>query len=110
MTVALLIYLFASPRTLGPIGKKVPNLATRELLRKVFTITGVLLAIVVALTLIDVAVNTFKSEHVIWFPQCRDDCDSIHLLHAHLQNESLNSVEVSRMRAYIWIFISAVMF
>ena len=35
MTVALLVYWLASPRTLGPIGKRVPNPASRELMRKV---------------------------------------------------------------------------
>ena len=110
MTVALLVYWLASPRTLGPIGLRVPNPASRELMRKVLTIAGILLAIVAVLTIIDIALGTFESFHVIWFLSAVTIATPFIYFTRIFQNKALDTTERSRMRAYIWIFVGAVMF
>ncbi len=110
MTVALLVYILFAPRTLGSIGLRVPNPADSALLRKVFTIVGVFLAIVAVLAIIDVALGTFNSKHVIWFLSAVTIITPFIYFTRIFKNKSLNATEVSRMRAYIWIFIGAVMF
>lgn len=110
MTIALLTYLVAAPRSLGPIGLRVPNPATQELLRKVFTIAGICLAVVAVLTIIDIALGTFESRHVIWFLTFVTVITPFIYFTKIFANKSLSEIEVSRMRAYIWIFIGAVMF
>ncbi len=110
MTVALLVYILFAPRTLGSIGMHVPNPAESAQLRKVFTIVGVLLAIVAVLAIIDVALGTFNSKHVIWFLSAVTIITPVIYFTRIFKNKSLNATEVSRMRAYVWIFIGAVMF
>lgn len=110
MTLALLVYIFAAPRSLGPIGLTVPNPATQKILRKVFTITGVLLAAIVVIILVDVAMGTFEAQHVILLLTGITLVTPFIYFARIFRNKALNAVEVSRMRAYIWIFIGAVMF
>ncbi len=110
MTVALLVYILLAPRTLGSIGLHVPDPAESAQLRKVFTIVGVLLAVVAVLLIIDVAIGIFNSKHVIWFLSAVAIITPFIYFTRIFKNKSLNATEVSRMRAYVWIFIGAVMF
>jgi POT family proton-dependent oligopeptide transporter len=110
MTIALIVYIFMAPKTLGPIGIRVPNPATRELLRKVFTIVGVLIGAALAFFAIDIALGTFESTHVIWFLTAVTLVTPFIYFTRIFKNPNLDTTERSRMRAYIWIFIGAVMF
>jgi POT family proton-dependent oligopeptide transporter len=68
------------------------------------------LAIVAILAIIDVALGTFDSKHVIWFLTAVTIVTPFVYFTRIFANKSLSDIEVSRMRAYIWIFIGAVMF
>ncbi len=110
MTIALVVYIALAPRTLGPIGKKVPNPATQALLRKVFTIVALFFAGAFVLFGIDIAMGTFESDHVIWFLTAVTLVTPFIYFTRIFKNPNLDTTERSRMRAYIWIFVGAVMF
>jgi proton-dependent oligopeptide transporter, POT family len=110
MTIALVVYIALAPRTLGTIGKIVPNPAARALLRKVFTITAILIGAALIFFAIDVALGTFTSDHIIWFLTAVTLVTPLIYFRRIFANPNLNVTERSRMRAYIWIFIGAVMF
>lgn len=110
MTVALLVYLFAAPRSLGTIGTVVPNPATRALLRKIFTIAVAVIVGACILFGVDIALGTFESSHIINFLVLVTVVTPFVYFTRIFRNQDLNTTERSRMRAYIWIFIGAVMF
>jgi POT family proton-dependent oligopeptide transporter len=110
MTVALVVYIALAPKTLGAIGKPVPNRAARAVVRKVFTIVGILMGAALGLFAIDIAIGTFESNHVIWFLTAVTLVTPFIYFTRIFKNPSLDTTERSRMRAYIWIFVGAVMF
>ncbi len=110
MTIAMVVYIMASPKTLGRIGRAVPDPETREQLRKVGLISVAFLAISAVLFTIDGMLGHFRAEHMIWFLTAVTLATPFVYFARIFRNTALTALERDRMKAYVWIFAGAAMF
>lgn len=110
MTIALITYLALGQRTLGDIGKSVPQPAPRQtrmkLMRTVSSAIGTIAVILVVLQL----TGNYRATYLIVFLTLVAVLTPLFYFWYIFRNPQLTTVERSRMKAYIWIFIGAVMF
>lgn len=110
MTIALVVYVAMAGRTLGDIGVPVPNPETRAKLMKVLWITIAFLAFSVLIFVVDAMLGHFDPQHVITYIVIITVVTPFIYFTRIFANKNLQPIERSRMKAYIWIFIGAVMF
>ncbi|NBQ41216.1 MAG: MFS transporter [Mycobacteriaceae bacterium] len=67
MTAAVIIYLAAGRRTLGSVGRAVPNPETPAQLRRLALIGTAFLAVSAVVFIADYAAGRYRAEHLIWF-------------------------------------------
>lgn len=110
MTIAMVVYILASPKTLGRIGRAVPDPETREQLRRVGLITVVFLAVSAVFFVIDGVLGHFRAEHMIWYLTAITLATPFAYFTRIFRNTALTTLERDRMKAYVWIFVGAAMF
>ncbi len=110
MTIAVVVYVAATKRTLGTIGRVVPDPETGDQLRRIAVITAVLLAASGALFLVDVLVGTYRAEHMIWFLAAVTVATPFVYFARIFRSADLTRLDRDRMKAYVWIFLGSAMF
>ena len=110
MTIAMIVYIFAAPRTLGRIGRAVPNPETREQLRKLVLITAAFLAVSAALFVVDEMLGRYRAEHMIWYLAAITVATPFLYFARIFRGTDLTALDRDRMKAYVWIFAGAAMF
>ena len=110
MTIAMVVYIFATPRTLGRIGRAVPNPESREQLRKTIRISVAFLAASAVLFVVDGMLGHFQAEHMIWFLAAITVATPFAYFARIFRNPDLTTLDRDRMKAYVWIFAGAAMF
>lgn len=110
MTIAVVVYVAATKRTLGTIGRTVPNPETREQLRRLALITAALLAASGALFLVDAVSGNYRAEHMIWFLAAVTVATPFVYFTRIFRNTELTRIDRDRMKAYVWIFLGSAMF
>lgn len=110
MTIALVAYIAFAPKTLGPIGKAVPDEAPMTLKRKVLIITAAAFGVVGIGLLILNMLGLYSADIVIAGLTVVCVATPIIYFARIFRNPDLTEVEAHRMRAYVWIFVGAVMF
>lgn len=110
MTIALISYIFFAPRTLGPIGKEVDNAAPQDVKRRVMLVASGAVAVVGIGLLILNFMGLYSADVVIYLLTFVAIATPIFYFTRIFRNPDLTPIEMSRMRAYLWIFCGAVMF
>ncbi len=110
MTFAVVLYIFAAPRTLGMIGRAVPNPESREQIRRVVMMTGVLLLASTVLFAIDGFSGHYRAGHMIWFLAAATFLTPFFYFNQIFRNTELTTLDRNRMKAYLWIFAGSAMF
>lgn len=110
MTIAMIVYIAAAPKTLGRIGRAVPNPETREQLRKLGLMTAAFLAVSVALFIADEMVGQYRAEHMIWYLAAITVATPFLYFARIFRSTDLTTLDRDRMKAYVWIFAGAAMF
>jgi len=110
MTIAVVVYVAATKRTLGTIGRTVPNPETREQLRRLALIVMALLAASGALFLVDAMLGRYRAEHMIWFLAAVTVATPFGYFARIFRNTELSRLDRDRMKAYVWIFMGSAMF
>ena len=110
MTIALIVYVAAGPKTLGNIGKRVPDPAPHRLRVKIRNWVIGIVVVFGILFAIDFAAGTFEPSHVIDVLILITLITPIAYFTKIFRTPTLSLIERDRMKAYIWIFIGAVMF
>lgn len=110
MTIAMVVYIVATPRTLGRIGRAVPNPESREQLRKTIMISVAFLVVSAVLFVIDGMLGHFRAEHMIWFLAAITVATPFAYFARIFRKPDLTTLERDRMKAYVWIFAGAAMF
>lgn len=110
MTIAVVVYVAATKRTLGTIGRTVPNPETREQLRRLALITAALLAASGVLFLADVAADSYRAEHMIWFLAAVTVATPFVYFARIFRSTELTRIDRDRMKAYVFIFVGSAMF
>ncbi len=110
MTIAVLIYVASAPRTLGPIGRSVPNPETRDQLRKVGLIAGAFLGASAVLFTIDALFGSYRAEHMIWYLAAITVATPFVFFNRIFRSADLTALDRDRMKAYLWIFAGSAMF
>ena len=110
MTIALIAYVAFAPKTLGPIGKLVPDEAPMSVKRKVYLVAAAAFGVVGIGLLILNFLGLYSADLVIAGLTVLCVVTPLIYFTRIFRNPNLSDVERSRMRAYVWIFIGAVMF
>lgn len=110
MTLAVIVYLAAGRRTLGDIGRAVPNPESSSQLRRLAAVAVVALVLSAAVFAIDYAVGRYRAEHLIWFLAAVTVATPFVYFVRIFRGAGLNSLERDRMKAYVWIFAGSAMF
>jgi proton-dependent oligopeptide transporter, POT family len=110
MTIAVIIYIAAAPRTLGTIGRTVSNRETPNRLRKIGMISGLVLAISSVFFVADALLGTYHADHMIWYLAAITLATPLVYFARIFRSTELTRLDRDRMKAYVWIFIGAAMF
>lgn len=110
MTIALIAYVVFGPKTLGPIGKAVPDEAPMSLKRKVSLVTVAAFGVVGIGLLILNMFGLYSADIVVTGLTILCVVTPIIYFARIFRNPNLTEIEMHRMRAYVWIFVGAVMF
>lgn len=110
MTIALVAYIAFAPRTLGPIGKSVPDEAPMSVKHKVYLVAAASFGVVGIGLLILNMLGLYSADIVIGLLTVICVVTPIIYFARIFRNPNLTEIEAHRMRAYVWIFVGAVMF
>lgn len=110
MTIALVAYVAFAPKTLGPIGKSVPDEAPMTIKRKIALVTAASFGVVGIGLLILNLLGLYSADIVIVGLTILCVVTPLIYFARIFRNPNLSQLEMHRMRAYVWIFIGAVMF
>ncbi len=110
MTIALIVYVITGPKTLGNIGKAVPDPASAELRKKLRNRALIIIAVVAVAAIIDISMGWFEANQIINLLVLITVITPFAYFTKILRMPTLSTVERNRMKAYVWIFIGAVIF
>jgi len=110
MTIAVIVFAAATRRTLGAVGRTVPNPETRAQLRKLAAVTVGMLSLAVLAFVVDAISGHYRAEHMIWFLAAVTVATPFAYFARIFRSADLTSLDRDRMKAYVWIFLGSAMF
>ena len=110
MTIAVIVFVAATRRTLGAVGRTVPNPETRAQLNKLAAITAGFLILAVVAFSVDALLGHYRAEHMIWFLAAVTVATPFAYFARIFRSADLTSLDRDRMKAYVWIFLGSAMF
>lgn len=110
MTIAVIVFIAATRRTLGSVGRTVPNPETRAQLRKLAAITAGFLVVAVVIFFVDAILGHYRAEHMIWFLAAITVATPFAYFARIFRSADLTTLDRDRMKAYVWIFLGSAMF
>ncbi|MFM8598730.1 MAG: peptide MFS transporter [Mycobacterium sp.] len=110
MTFAVVVYLSAGRRTLGDVGRAVPNPETPAQLRRLALIGSAFLAVSAVVFVADYLAGRYRAEHLIWFLAAVTVATPFFYFVRIFRATELTGIERDRMKAYVWIFLGSAMF
>lgn len=109
MTIAVIQYVLGG-RKLEGVGLHPSKPIARPELNKLLKIAGIAAAVVVVVLLIDLAMGTFRADHVVTVLAFLPLVVAVAYFWYVLRDGSLSKLEQNRVTAYVFIFLGATLF